>query len=157
MEKLLLRKIVFLFSENGRKRQRSPPDQREEEKEAERQECCRFKVRKRKCPGLLCYVLVAIQPNLISLQIEGHQSEIINNVDQLLHYIEGTKENNMKTRPVQSKSKQLHKQHASEDGGSKAGKKRHPKSGVKESGSNVALDGRHELKVSVSVNKSRFK
>ncbi|XP_066260106.1 serine-rich adhesin for platelets-like isoform X7 [Euwallacea similis] len=86
--------------------------------------------------------------NVVVLQsenIEGHKSEIINNVDQLLQFIEGTTDN-MKSRAAQSKSKQLHKQHASEDGGSKAGKKRHTKSSVKDVGGQLGGDGRHELK-----------
>ncbi|XP_066144456.1 serine-rich adhesin for platelets-like isoform X3 [Euwallacea fornicatus] len=90
--------------------------------------------------------------NVVVLQsenIEGHKSEIINNVDQLLQFIEGTTDN-MKSRVAQSKSKQLHKQHASEDGGSKAGKKRHTKSSVKDVGGQLGGDGRHELKVSKS-------
>ncbi|CAG9770118.1 unnamed protein product [Ceutorhynchus assimilis] len=85
---------------------------------------------------------------VLSQNIEGHRSEIINNVDQLLHFIEGTTENNLKSRPVQSKSKQLHKQHTTEEGGSKTGKRRH-KSGTKENES--GNDGRHELKKSNSL------
>ncbi|XP_030749040.1 uncharacterized protein LOC115877098 isoform X2 [Sitophilus oryzae] len=87
---------------------------------------------------------------LKSENIEGHRSEIIDNVEQLVHYIEGTTENSLKSRSVQSsKSRQFHKQHNSEDGGSKTGKRKHPKAGGKENGNTGT--GRHELKKSNSL------
>lgn len=65
-------------------------------------------------------------------QVEGHRSDIINDVDKLFEYVMGDKDDNTGGRPTKSnihKSKQLHKQHASEDSGrggssySSAGKK----------------------------------
>ncbi|XP_060532932.1 uncharacterized protein LOC132705957 isoform X2 [Cylas formicarius] len=85
---------------------------------------------KRKKPANKNVVVVS------SEMIEGHKKEIINDVQQLVHYIEGTDNQQVapgsgKTRTVQSsKSKQLHKQHASEDGGVvRPGKKRKSKEG----------------------------
>lgn len=67
-------------------------------------------------------------------------------MEELVQFIEGPKDNNIKSRTPQSKSKQLHKQHNSEDGGAKP-KKRHTKSGSKELSSGGPEEGRHELKV----------
>ncbi|KAL1501966.1 hypothetical protein ABEB36_007187 [Hypothenemus hampei] len=88
---------------------------------------------------------------LKSENIEGHKSEIIHNVDRLVQFIEGTTENNnsgnVKSRQVQqSKSKQLHKQHTAEEGGTKS-KKRHLKSGKDNGGDNIG----GELKKSNSL------
>lgn len=87
---------------------------------------------------------------LNQFQIQGHRSEIINDVDELLHYIEGTTDN-MKSRTIQSKSKQVHKQHPPEDGGSRVGKKKQFKSVSKDSDSNLEAESRHELKVAQQV------
>ncbi|XP_050312908.1 uncharacterized protein LOC126747970 isoform X2 [Anthonomus grandis grandis] len=57
---------------------------------------------------------------LRSENIEGHKSEIIHNVDRLVHYIEGTTELRT-TRAVQSRAKQLQKQHVTEEGGGGGG------------------------------------
>lgn len=70
-------------------------------------------------------------------------------MEELVQFIEGPKDNNIKSRTPQSKSKQLHKQHNSEDGGAKP-KKRHTKSGSKELSAGGPEDARHELKVNVT-------
>ncbi|XP_019765617.2 uncharacterized protein LOC109541256 isoform X2 [Dendroctonus ponderosae] len=85
-----------------------------------------------------------------SEHIQGHRSEIIDDVDELLHYIEGTTDN-MKSRTIQSKSKQVHKQHPPDDAGSRVGKKKQFKSVSKDSDNNLEAESRHELKKSNSL------
>ncbi|XP_076254587.1 uncharacterized protein LOC143192798 isoform X3 [Rhynchophorus ferrugineus] len=85
---------------------------------------------------------------VMSQNIAGHKSDIINNIDELVQFIEGDTEN--KARSTQSsKSKQLHNQHNSDDGGSRTYRKKHSKIVSKENGS--TSNSRHELKKSNSL------
>ncbi|CAG9861063.1 unnamed protein product [Phyllotreta striolata] len=57
---------------------------------------------------------------LTAESVEGHRSDIINDVDKLIQYVLGDKDDNTGGKATKSnvhKSKQLHKQHASEDSG----------------------------------------
>ncbi|ERL90044.1 hypothetical protein D910_07402 [Dendroctonus ponderosae] len=96
--------------------------------------------------------LINLKTTNIEERIQGHRSEIIDDVDELLHYIEGTTDN-MKSRTIQSKSKQVHKQHPPDDAGSRVGKKKQFKSVSKDSDNNLEAESRHELKAIHFLNK----
>ncbi|ENN73995.1 hypothetical protein YQE_09385, partial [Dendroctonus ponderosae] len=83
--------------------------------------------------------LINLKTTNIEERIQGHRSEIIDDVDELLHYIEGTTDN-MKSRTIQSKSKQVHKQHPPDDAGSRVGKKKQFKSVSKDSDNNLEAE-----------------
>ncbi|KAG5884717.1 hypothetical protein JTB14_019840 [Gonioctena quinquepunctata] len=82
---------------------------------------------------------------LAAESVEGHRSDIINDVDKLIQYIRGDKDDNnisSRTRTNVHKSKQLHKQHTSEDG---------PRSKKQRAHSSKGKEGRSELKKSNSL------
>ncbi|KAJ8930558.1 hypothetical protein NQ314_016620 [Rhamnusium bicolor] len=81
---------------------------------------------------------------LTAENVEGHRSDIINDVDKLIQYIGGDKDNisSGKTKSNVHKSKQLHKQHTSEDGGRNKKQRAHSSKGK---------ESRAELKKSNSL------
>ncbi|KAJ8954232.1 hypothetical protein NQ318_005828 [Aromia moschata] len=80
---------------------------------------------------------------LTAESVEGHRSDIIDDVDKLIQYIGGDGISTGRTKSSVHKSKQLHKQHASEDGG-RGGKKQRAHS-------SKGKEGRSELKKSNSL------
>nr|XP_023024108.1 uncharacterized protein LOC111512246 [Leptinotarsa decemlineata] len=78
--------------------------------------------------------------------VEGHRSDIINDVDKLIQYIRGDNESNIsstsKAKTHVHKSKQLHKQHTTEDG---------PRSKKQRAHSSKGKENRSELKKSNSL------
>ncbi|KAJ8916031.1 hypothetical protein NQ315_010899, partial [Exocentrus adspersus] len=81
---------------------------------------------------------------LTAESVAGHRSDIIDDVDKLIQYIGGDKENSSssKTKSSVHKSKQLHKQHTSEDGGRSKKQRAHSSKGK---------ESRSELKKSNSL------